>query len=200
MPNPAPAGGGDEVGELGDGRHEVRDRHGDHGEVDEVGEDGEPRARLVAPQHEQRRQDRPDDDAEPSGAVAVGPREGPGKRSSWAIALEVSVTINVQPFRAPMPDTTASAAMNFPGQVPWVKMPWKALTNGEPLPTSAWWATSPITAADTAGTGWHLPRCHSTEARPTFDAGFFTRFAVIAAASTPMKEKSATPAAIPMPL
>ena len=41
---------------------------------------------------------------------------GRGKRSSWAIAREVSVTIRVQPLRAPMPEITASVAMNFPGQ------------------------------------------------------------------------------------
>ena len=34
----------------------------------------------------------------------------------------------------------------------------------------------------------------------TLRRGSFTRLAVTAAASTPMKEKSATPAAIPMPL
>ena len=39
-----------------------------------------------------------------------------------------------------------------------------------------------------------------TEARPTFLRGFFTRLAVIAATSTPMKENSATLAAIPMQL
>ena len=40
----------------------------------------------------------------------------------------------------------------------------------------------------------------NTEARPTFLRAFFTRLAVMAAASTPMKENRATPAAIPMPL
>jgi hypothetical protein len=39
-----------------------------------------------------------------------------------------------------------------------------------------------------------------TEARPTFLRGFLTRLAVIAATSTPMKENSATLAAIPMQL
>jgi len=34
----------------------------------------------------------------------------------------------------------------------------------------------------------------------TLRRGFFTLLAVMAAASTPMKEKRATPAAIPMPL
>jgi hypothetical protein len=33
----------------------------------------------------------------------------------------------------------------------------------------------------------------------TLTRGFFTRLAVIAAASTPMKENRATPAAMPMP-
>ena len=36
------------------------------------------------------------------------------------------------------------------------------------------------------------------DARPTFLSGCITRLAVIAAASTPMKENSATPAAIPI--
>ena len=76
--------------------------------------------------------------------------KGWGKRSSWAIARDVSVTIRVQPFRAPMPDTTATAAMNFPAQALWGKMVWKALTNGDPVCTSVWWATSPITAAVTS--------------------------------------------------
>ena len=39
-----PAAPRDEEGELGDRRHEVRDRHGHDGEVDQVGEDGEARA------------------------------------------------------------------------------------------------------------------------------------------------------------
>ncbi len=38
----------------------------------------------------------------------------------------------------------------------------------------------------------------SREARPTFRRGSFTRLAVIAATSTPMKENSATPAAMPI--
>ncbi len=38
----------------------------------------------------------------------------------------------------------------------------------------------------------------SSDARPTFFAGSLTRLAVMAATSTPMKENSATPAAIPM--
>ena len=42
-----------------------------------------------------------------------------------------------------------------------------------------------------------MPR---SEARLTLPRGFFTRLAVMAAASTPMKEKRATPAAMPMPL
>jgi len=33
--------------------------------------------------------------------------------SSWAIARDVSVTISVHPFSAPIPETTAMAAMNF---------------------------------------------------------------------------------------
>ena len=40
----------------------------------------------------------------------------------------------------------------------------------------------------------------SIEARSTLRRGSRTRLAVIAAASTPMNEKSATPAAMPMPL
>ena len=39
-----PATAGDQVGQLGDGRHEVGDGHRHHGEVDQVGEDRQPRA------------------------------------------------------------------------------------------------------------------------------------------------------------
>ena len=39
-----------------------------------------------------------------------------------------------------------------------------------------------------------------SEARPTLTRGFLTRLAVIAATSTPMKENSATPAAMPIAL
>ncbi len=75
---------------------------------------------------------------------------GRGNMSSWAMARDVSVTIRVQPLRAPMPEITAMAAMNFPAQASWGKIDWKALTNGDPVLTSVWWATSPITAAVTS--------------------------------------------------
>ncbi len=61
--------------------------------------------------------------------------KGRGNMSSWATAREVSVTIRVQPLRAPMPETTATAAMNFPAHASWGKIDWKALTNGDPVPT-----------------------------------------------------------------
>ena len=75
---------------------------------------------------------------------------GPGNRPSSAAARATSVVTSVHPFSAPMPDTTASAATSLPAQAPPVKMVSKALTNGAPLFTSAWWATRPITDADTA--------------------------------------------------
>src|SRR5665213_3240581 len=55
---------------------------------------------------------------------------GRGKRSSWAMAREVSVTISVHPLRAPIPETTAMAAMNLPAQPAPLKIVWNALTNG----------------------------------------------------------------------
>ncbi len=75
---------------------------------------------------------------------------GRGNMSSWAMARDVSVTMRVQPLRAPMPEITAIAAMNFPAQASWGKIDWKALTNGEPVLTSVWWATSPMTTAVTS--------------------------------------------------
>ena len=90
--------------------------------------------------------------------------------------------------------------MNFPAQAGVGKIDSKALTNGEPLFTSAWCGTRPMTAAVTSTYRTALAAVPSSEARPTFCRGSFTRFAVIAAASTPMNENSATPAAIPIPL
>ena len=52
--------------------------------------------------------------------------------SSWAMARDVSVTMSVQPFRAPMPEITAMAAMKRPAQALCGKMDWNALTNGDP--------------------------------------------------------------------
>ena len=57
-----------------------------------------------------------------------------------------------------------------------------------------------MTAAVTSTYRKALAAVPSIEARPTLRRGFLTRLAVTAAASTPMKENSATPAAIPMPL
>ncbi len=70
--------------------------------------------------------------------------------SSWAMARDVSVTIRVQPLRAPIPEITAMAAMNFPAHASWGKIDWKALTNGEPVFTRVWWDTRPITTAVTS--------------------------------------------------
>src|SRR5271166_5046142 len=123
-----------------------------------------------------------------------------GNRPSLAAARETSVVTSVQPFSAPIPDTTATAAISFPAHVPWGNIVSKALTNGAPLPTSAWCGTRPITAADTSRYKMALRPVPSTEARPTFLRGFLTRLAVMAAHSTPMKENSATVAAIPMQL
>ena len=69
--------------------------------------------------------------------------KGRGNRSSWAMAREVSVTIRVQPLRAPMPETTAMAAMNFPAQALWGNIESKALTNGDPVLTSVWCGDQP---------------------------------------------------------
>jgi hypothetical protein len=49
------------------------------------------------------------------------------------MARDVSVMISVQPFRAPMPEMTATAAMNCPAHALWGKMESKALTNGAPV-------------------------------------------------------------------
>ena len=125
---------------------------------------------------------------------------GAGNRPSLAVARATSVVTRVQPFRAPMPDTTASAATSFPAQAPPAKIVSNALTNGAPLPTSPWCETRPITAADTARYAIALAAVPSSEARPTFRRGSLTRLAVMAATSTPMKENSATPAAIPIAL
>ena len=64
--------------------------------------------------------------------------KGLGNMSSWAMALDVSVTIKVQPLSAPIPEITAMAAMNFPAHASWGKIDWKALTNGEPVLMSVW--------------------------------------------------------------
>jgi len=66
------------------------------------------------------------------------------------------------------------------------------------LPTSALWATRPITAAETATYKIAQATVPYTDARPTFLRGFRTRLAVIAATSTPMNENRATPAAMPI--
>ena len=75
---------------------------------------------------------------------------GCGNRPSLAVARATSAVTRVQPFSAPMPETTASAATSFPAQAPWLKIASKAFTNGAPLFTSPWCDTRPITAADTA--------------------------------------------------
>ena len=66
------------------------------------------------------------------------------------MAREVSVTMSVQPLRAPIPEITAMAAMNFPAHAPPENMLWNALTNGEPVFTRVWCGTRPITAAVTS--------------------------------------------------
>src|ERR1700683_2687466 len=123
---------------------------------------------------------------------------GRGNRPSFAGARDTSAVTRVQPMSAPNPDTAASAATSFPAQVPCGKIVWKALTNGAPLFTSAWCATRPMTAADATRYTMAAAPVPSSEARPTFRRGSFTRLAVMAAVSTPMNENSATPAAIPI--
>ena len=73
-----------------------------------------------------------------------------GNRPSLAAARDTSVVTSVQPFSAPMPETTASAATSLPAQAPWVKIVSKAFTNGAVLSTSAWCGTRPMTAAVTS--------------------------------------------------
>jgi len=75
---------------------------------------------------------------------------GRGNRSSWAMARDVSVTMRVHPLSAPMPDTTATAAMNFPAQELWGNIESNAFTKGDPVEISVWWATRPITTAVTS--------------------------------------------------
>ncbi len=125
---------------------------------------------------------------------------GLGKRSSWAMARDVSVTMSVQPLSAPMPEMTATAAMNLGAQASWGNIVWKALTNGDPVLTRVPWATRPMTAAVTSTYRTALSAVPISDERPTLMPGLRTRLAVTAAASTPMKENSATPAAMPMPL
>ena len=60
-----------------------------------------------------------------------------GNRPSLAAARATSVVTSVQPFSAPMPETTASAATSLPAQAPWVKIAPKASTNGAVLWMSA---------------------------------------------------------------
>jgi len=81
-----------------------------------------------------------------------------------------------------------------------VKIVPNASTNGAVLWTSAWCGTRPMITADTARYRIGLAAVPSSEARPTLTRGFFTRLAVIAATSTPMKENRATPAAMPIAL
>ena len=64
--------------------------------------------------------------------------KGLGNMSSWAMARDVSVTMSVQPLSAPMPEMTATAAMNFPAQLLWGNMESKALTKGDPVLTNVW--------------------------------------------------------------
>jgi len=123
---------------------------------------------------------------------------GRGNRPSLAGARDTSAVTSVQPMSAPNPDTAASAATSFPAHALCGKIVWKALTNGAPLFSSSWCGTRPMTAADTARYTMALAPVPSSEARPTFRRGSRTRFAVIAAVSTPMNENSATPAAIPI--
>src|ERR1022692_1588865 len=75
---------------------------------------------------------------------------GRGNRPSSAAARDTSAVTSVQPFRAPMPDTTATPAIARPAQEAWVNMVSNALTNGAGAVTSVLCATGPITTADTS--------------------------------------------------
>jgi hypothetical protein len=121
-----------------------------------------------------------------------------GKRPSWAIARELSVTISVQPLSAPMPETTATAAMNVPAHGVPGNIARNASTKGEPVLTSVSCGTRPITAPLTSRYSSALAAVPIIDARPTLRRGSVTRLAVMAAASTPMNENNATPAAIPI--
>ena len=125
---------------------------------------------------------------------------GDGKRPSAAMALEVSVTMRVQLSSAPMPEMTASPAMNRPAHAWCGKIDSKAFTNGDPVPAKVRWSTRPMTAAVTRTYSNALIPVPMTDARRTLRRGSRTRRAVMAAASTPMKLNNATPAAIPMAL
>ena len=126
--------------------------------------------------------------------------KGFGNSPSLAAARDTSVVTSVHPFSAPMPETTATAAMSFPAQAAPENIVSKALTNGDPVFTSVWCDTRPITAAATSRYSRALAPVPSSEARPTFLRGSRTRLAVMAATSTPMNENRATPAAMPMAL
>src|SRR5262249_16719643 len=123
-----------------------------------------------------------------------------GNRPSSAAARDTSVVTRVQPFTAPIPDPTASAAPTCPAHARGVKIVGTAVTNGAVSVTRAWCGPSPMIAADTVMYSTALASVPSTDARPTFFCGSRTRLAVMAATSTPMKENSATPAAIPIAL
>jgi len=74
-------------------------------------------------------------------------------------------------LRAPIPEMTAMAAMNFPAHVLWGKMLSKALTKGEPVLIRVWWATRPITAAVTTTYKMALAAVPIIEARRTLRRG-----------------------------
>src|SRR5260370_5551039 len=123
---------------------------------------------------------------------------GLGNSPSLAGARATSAVTSVQPFRAPIPDATATAATSLPAQAPWVKIAWKAGTNGAPLPTSARCGTRPITAAATSRYTTALAAVPSREARPAFLRGFLTRLALIAPPPTPTNQNIATPPPTPI--
>src|ERR1041384_8294965 len=125
-------------------------------------------------------------------------RNARGNSPSSATARDPAGVTRVQPFSAPSPEATASEATSLPAHAACPKIVPNALTNGAPVPASVLCATRPITTADTATYRIALAPVPRIEARPTFRLGSRTRLAVIAATSTPMKENSATPAAMPM--
>ena len=177
-------------------------RDGDDGEVDQVGEHGQAgrwwcsstasAARAAAPPSRCRTRRCP---CGRSSANACG------NRPSLAAARDTSVVTSVHPFRAPMPETTASAATSLPAQAPWVKIVSNAeherrgVVDQGVMRDQAHDRGGHRHVQDGAGRG-----AEQRGAADVAGAGSCTRLAVMAATSTPMKENRATPAAMPIAL
>jgi len=109
------------------------------------------------------------------------------------------VTINVHAINAPRPEITATPATNCPAHALWG-------TSFERRHEGRTGIHERVVTNETHDDGRdENVQCrtrHGADDRRPKDirTWSFTRLAVMAAASTPMNEKSATPAAIPMPL